>query len=67
VRPDNSHDGDWGGDARVREAVLRCAVAGTNGGSGLWWPEPMMEAACMHVWVPRRSVMHTMVLRHHIK
>jgi hypothetical protein len=52
VRPSKSHNGDWGGGAHVSAAVLRCAVARAIGGCGLWWPEPMMEAACMHVWAP---------------
>jgi hypothetical protein len=52
VHPGSSHDGDWGGDARMQAVVLRCAVDRAGGGGGLWWPEPMMEAMCMHVWSP---------------
>jgi hypothetical protein len=61
-------EGGWGGSARVRAvaamvvggvhvwaAVLRCAVARADGEGGLRWPEPMVEAACMHVWAPRSS------------
>jgi hypothetical protein len=40
----------------VRAAVLWCAVARADGGGGLWWPEPMMDATCMHLWAPRRAV-----------
>jgi hypothetical protein len=29
--------------------VLRCAVSLADGGGGLCWLEPMVEAACMHV------------------
>jgi hypothetical protein len=36
----------------VSAAALWCAVGRGDGGGGLWWPEPMMEAACMHVWDP---------------
>jgi hypothetical protein len=49
----------------VRPAVLRCVVVGADGEGGLWWPESMMEAACMHVWAPRRAVVRTAVLHHH--
>jgi hypothetical protein len=34
----------------ARATVLRFAVAGADGGGGLRWLEPMVEAACMHVW-----------------
>jgi hypothetical protein len=63
----NSRDCDWGGGAHVRVVVLWCAVAGADGGGGLWWPEPKMEVACMHVWAPRRAVMQTAVLCHQIQ
>jgi hypothetical protein len=33
----------------IGDVVLRCAVVGAGGG-GLWWPKPMVEAPCMHVW-----------------
>jgi hypothetical protein len=51
----------------VRVVVLWCAVAGADGGGGLWWPEPKMEVACMHVWAPRRAVMQTAVRCHQIQ
>jgi hypothetical protein len=57
---------DWGGNAYGWATVLRCAVGGADGGSGLWWPEPMMEVACMHVWAPHRTVMWTTMLHHQI-
>jgi hypothetical protein len=53
VHPGSSHDGDWGGGAHVRAAVLRCVVTGADGGGGMCWLELMLEAACMHVWAPR--------------
>jgi hypothetical protein len=56
-----------GGGARMRVAVLQCAVAKGDGGDGLWWAEPMMEAVCMHVWAPRRAVVRTAVLHHQIQ
>jgi hypothetical protein len=31
----------------MRAVVLRCAVARANGGGGLLWLEPMMEAVCI--------------------
>jgi hypothetical protein len=37
----------------MRAVMLRCVVARADGGGGLWWSEPMMEAACMHVWASR--------------
>jgi hypothetical protein len=46
--------------------VLQCAVAGTDGGGRLWWPKPMIEAACVHVWAPHRAVVQTVVLHHHV-
>jgi hypothetical protein len=39
----------------VQAAVLRCAVARADSGGGLQWPEPMVEATCMHIWAPRSS------------
>jgi hypothetical protein len=33
----------WGGDARVWATMLRCVVAGADGGGGLWRLELMME------------------------
>jgi hypothetical protein len=33
----------------VQAAALRCAMVGGDGGGGMWWLEPMMEAAYMHV------------------
>jgi hypothetical protein len=36
----------------VRAVVLRCAMVGADGGGGLQWSKPMMEAACMHLWAP---------------
>jgi hypothetical protein len=59
----NSSNGDWGSGAHVRAAVLQCVVARADGEGGLWWPEPMMNAACMHVWAPRRAI----VLCHQIQ
>jgi hypothetical protein len=41
-------------------------MAGAGDGGGLWWPELMMEAACMHVWAPHRAVMRTAILCHQI-
>jgi hypothetical protein len=41
----------------VRVMMLRCVVARADGGGGLRWLEPMLEAACMHVWAPCRSLM----------
>jgi hypothetical protein len=29
--------------------MLQCAVVRADGGGGLRWLEPMVEAACMHV------------------
>jgi hypothetical protein len=34
----------------VQAVVLRCVVTRADGGGGLWWPKPMIEATCMHVW-----------------
>jgi hypothetical protein len=34
----------------VQAVVLRCVVTRADGGGELWWPEPMIEATCMHVW-----------------
>jgi hypothetical protein len=31
-------------------AVLRCVVTRADDGGGLWCPELVMEATCMHVW-----------------
>jgi hypothetical protein len=31
-------------------AVLRCVVTRVDDGGGLWCPELVMEATCMHVW-----------------
>jgi hypothetical protein len=33
----------WGGDAHVWATMLRCVVAGADGGGGLWRLELMME------------------------
>jgi hypothetical protein len=66
VRPDSSRDSDYGGGAHVRAGVLRCAVPRADDGGGLWWSEPMLEAACMHVWAPHRAVVWTVMLRHQI-
>jgi hypothetical protein len=50
-------------DARVvgqavhaQATVLRCAIAGANGGGRLCWLEPMVEAVCMHVWAPCQAL-----------
>jgi hypothetical protein len=50
---------------RTQAMVLRCVVAGADGGGGLRWPEPMVEAACMHVWahVELSCVMWCSVIR----
>jgi hypothetical protein len=46
----------------ARAMVLRCAVAEADGGGGLCWLEPMVEAACMHVWAPCRALVWAMVV-----
>jgi hypothetical protein len=51
----------------VRVSVLQCPVVGADGGGGLWWSEPKIEVACMHVWVPHREVVRIAVLRHQIQ
>jgi hypothetical protein len=33
----------------VRATVLRYVLAGAGDRGGLWWLEPMMEAACMYL------------------
>jgi hypothetical protein len=47
----------------VRAVVLGCAVAGADGGGGLWCPEPIMKAACMHVWDPHQAMWRCSVIR----
>jgi hypothetical protein len=42
---------------RMRATVLRCAVAGADGGGGMRWLEPMVEVVCMHVWAPCLALM----------
>jgi hypothetical protein len=34
----------------VQAVVLRCVVTRADDRGGLWWPETMIEATCMHVW-----------------
>jgi hypothetical protein len=51
----------------IGEVVLRCAVAGTDGGGGMWWPESIVEAPRMHVWVSHQAVVQTAVLCHQIQ
>jgi hypothetical protein len=36
MRAGNRRDSDCGDSARMREAVLWCAVVGADGGGGLW-------------------------------
>jgi hypothetical protein len=42
-------------------------MAEANGGGGLWWPELLMEVACMHVWPSRRALVLAAVLRPQIR
>jgi hypothetical protein len=35
----------------MRTTVLWCAVVEADGGGGVRWLEPTMEAACMHICV----------------
>jgi hypothetical protein len=42
-------------------------IAEADSGGGLWWPEPMMEASCIHVWASRRAVVRMAVLCHQIQ
>jgi hypothetical protein len=37
---------------RTRAMMVRCVVAGADGGGGLRWLEQMVKAVCMHVWAP---------------
>jgi hypothetical protein len=39
-------------------------VGGADGGGGLQCPEPIVEVACMHVWVTCRALMWVVVLCH---
>jgi hypothetical protein len=48
-------------------AALQCAVVEADGGGGLWWPEPMMEMVCIHVWSPHSADVRTVVLHHQIQ
>jgi hypothetical protein len=69
----------WGGSVPVQAAVamvireavqavvLRCVVARADGGGGLWWPEPMMEAACMYVWASRLAIIRMAMVCHKIQ
>jgi hypothetical protein len=67
----------WVGKARMHTADMRvvghggthtgddasCVVAEANGGDGLGWLKPIVEAACMHVWALCQALVWVVMLR----
>jgi hypothetical protein len=37
----------------VWAVVLHYVLGGADDRGGLWWPQPMMEVVCIHIWAPR--------------
>jgi hypothetical protein len=60
-RAGSRREGGWKA-VHVRVTVLRCAVAGADGGGGLRWLQPMVEAVCMLVWAPCRALVWVVVV-----